>query len=1100
MKNFGRRDHLRCLENELQKEWKNSKLFEIKADLNWNKNYSSNEIEKSVFEEKNKKKHFTTFPYPYMNGRLHLGHAFSLSKCEFSSRYQRLIGKNSLFPFAFHTTGMPIAAASNRVKSELAKNNNNIEEILKQENSQINILKKMGIEKDILSKFADPVFWLEYFPPYGRKDLETLGVSCDFSRSFITTNRQPYYDKFVTWQFNRLKKQGVIKFGKRYTVYSRSDDQPCADHDRSEGEGVGVQEYTTIKLKIIGGKVSDKLKELLDKKDVYMVAGTLRPETMYGQTNIFVLPTGDYGVYELKDKNLIICSHFAAECLSYQEQLSTIKKTDCLLNLKGTDLIGLKVHAPLSFYKEIYAIPLLTISMTKGTGIVTSVPSDSPDDYMALSDFKNDEKLRKKHNVELEYVKDYEPVKIVNIPEISDLSAVDMCKKLKIKNHMDKDNLKKAKDEVYKYGFYSGVMLVGDYKGEKIEAAKKKVKNDLIKSGDAFIYCEPESTVKTREGELAIVALVDQWMISYGEEEYRKFVEEHVTSNKFNAFNKNTLKEIHNKVNWLKEWGCSRIFGLGSRLPWDTYYLIESLSDSTIYMAYYTICKYFHSDINGDKTSLLSVEQVNDSLFDYVFLGKDSEELKKLIKDKDIDRKIVEDMRNEFTYWYPMDLRCSGKDLIPNHLTMSLYNHAFIWDKDTNYMPKGIFTNGYMQINNKPMSKKTGNFKTLFDSVEEYGADATRLTLADGGDGNDDANFITEVANSNINRLFSFENFVKALIKDGKWEDKCSSEVFLDVDNLKLQNKFDIIFENNINYLIELSKSSYDSMKYKDVLKYGFFEMINIKDQYVLYFEDDLSKLNPTLMLRYFKVFFTVMNPIIPHWTEYMYRTYLNKYFEINSKSSVIKNLAFSSFPTISKDIDASMFSYNRYLKGVISSIHELVNSKQTDKKKHNKNKDEKKIEQDKSIANTKESQNVNIETKKDKVLFDKEIHIYYLPKLSEDQLLVLTILNKSEFDDSNKLLSDFKPELREKISDNKRQISAFQFGSYIAKEVEKYGKEAMQIDLGFTENDILEENLELIKNLTKTKLIKILPFDDKTKPKGVKQAPIPGKPIYYCV
>ena len=40
------------------------------------------------------------------------------------------------------------------------------------------------------------------------------------------------------------------------------------------------------------------------------------------------------------------------------------------------------------------------------------------------------------------------------------------------------------------------------------------------------------------------------------------------------------------------QWACSRSFGLGSRLPWDHNWLIESLSDSTIYMAYYTIAHY----------------------------------------------------------------------------------------------------------------------------------------------------------------------------------------------------------------------------------------------------------------------------------------------------------------------------------------------------------------------------------------------------------------------------------------------------------------------------------------------------------------------------
>lgn len=43
-----------------------------------------------------------------MNGVLHLGHAFSLSKLEFAAAYHRLRGDNVLFPQGFHCTGMPI--------------------------------------------------------------------------------------------------------------------------------------------------------------------------------------------------------------------------------------------------------------------------------------------------------------------------------------------------------------------------------------------------------------------------------------------------------------------------------------------------------------------------------------------------------------------------------------------------------------------------------------------------------------------------------------------------------------------------------------------------------------------------------------------------------------------------------------------------------------------------------------------------------------------------------------------------------------------------------------------------------------------------------
>ena len=65
-------------------------------------------------------KFLVTFPYPYMNGRLHIGHAFSMTKAEFAVNFERMQGKKALFPFAFHCTGMPIQAAAFKLKKEYA--------------------------------------------------------------------------------------------------------------------------------------------------------------------------------------------------------------------------------------------------------------------------------------------------------------------------------------------------------------------------------------------------------------------------------------------------------------------------------------------------------------------------------------------------------------------------------------------------------------------------------------------------------------------------------------------------------------------------------------------------------------------------------------------------------------------------------------------------------------------------------------------------------------------------------------------------------------------------------------------------------------------
>jgi leucyl-tRNA synthetase len=92
-KSFVRRDKLIKFEKEAQKLWQDHKIHEV------------NPVE-------GVKKFMVTFPYPYMNGRLHLGHAYSMSKCEFTVRYKKLKGYNALWPFSYHCTGMPIVASA----------------------------------------------------------------------------------------------------------------------------------------------------------------------------------------------------------------------------------------------------------------------------------------------------------------------------------------------------------------------------------------------------------------------------------------------------------------------------------------------------------------------------------------------------------------------------------------------------------------------------------------------------------------------------------------------------------------------------------------------------------------------------------------------------------------------------------------------------------------------------------------------------------------------------------------------------------------------------------------------------------------------------
>ena len=80
-------------------------------------------------------------------------------------------------------------------------------------------------------------------------------------------------------------------------------------------------------------------------------------------------------------------------------------------------------------------------------------------------------------------------------------------------------------------------------------------------------------------------------------------------------------------------------------------------------------------------------------------------------------------LKGEFEYWYPVDLRSSGKDLIPNHLTYFLYNHVAVWPNQSDKWPASIRANGHLLLNSEKMAKSTGNFLTLKDALRRYSAD-----------------------------------------------------------------------------------------------------------------------------------------------------------------------------------------------------------------------------------------------------------------------------------------------------------------------------------------------------------------------------------------
>ena len=505
---------------------------------------------------------------------------------------------------------------------------------------------------------------------------------------------------------------------------------------------------------------------------------------------------------------------------------------------------------------------------------MTSVPSDAPDDYAALMDLKRKPAWREKFGIADHHVLPFEVVPIIDIPGLGSQAAVDLCIQEKVASQNDRVKLELIKDKTYKEGFAKGVMLVGEYAGTKVSDAKPKIKTDLIAAGLAVAYSEPEARVMSRSGNECVVAYSDQWYLKYGEEQWAAQVKHHIET-RLECYNPIAKKDFLWVVGWLHHWACSRSYGLGTFLPWDQQYVIESLSDSTIYMAYYTIAHLLqggvqHNNIEGSTTgpARITPDQLTDDVFDYIFLKDQPSPAS-----SSIPPATLQQLKREFEYWYPLDLRVSGKDLIGNHLTFSLYTHAAVWDEDESKWPQSFFTNGHVTIDAKKMSKSDGTFITMKDAINEYSADATRFALADAGDGLEDANFEKKSVNAAILKLTKEIEWIEEVVADIKQqqpEQGQQQQAGNEVGKLLRRGELsflDRVFLNEMNASVVDADRYYAVLQFRFALKAAFHDLLSLRDAYRV----NVGRMHVDVVSRFLEVSILLIAPICPHYAQHLW-------------------------------------------------------------------------------------------------------------------------------------------------------------------------------------------------------------------------------------
>jgi leucyl-tRNA synthetase len=814
--------------------------IESKWKKKWN---DKKEFETNVND---KEKKFITVAYPYPNSPQHIGHGRTYTLADIHARYYRMKGYNVLFPMGFHYTGTPILGMSKRVKAGDSEIIDGLKNIYK-------------VPEEDIKTFVEPIKIADYFHEEIKSGMIEMGYSIDWRREFTTID--PVYQKFIEWQITKLKEKNLIIQGSHPVGWCPNDQNPVSQHDTMGDVEPGFTEYILIKFKF---------------EDYVIPTATLR--------NLWVNPETNYEKITVDGEKWIV----SAECAHKLEFLD--RKVTHDGKIRGSELVGKEVALP---HKN-KMIPMLEASFVEsatGTGLVMSVPAHAPFDYQALVDFKKNQPL----GSELQLIK---PISIIQTEGYGEIPAKEAVEKLGISDQND-SKLEKATDEIYGKEFYGGVLKQNteQFAGKKVSEAKDPIKKWLAEKKYSDILLElTNSPVKCRCGtECVVKILTNQWFLNYGDAAWKTKANKCLDS--MSILPQEIRSEFKYVVGWLHERACARQHGLGTKLPWDKDWIVESLSDSVIYMAYYILAKF----VNNES---LKADNLTGEFFEYVFFEKGEAEA--VAKNCNVSIKTIYEIRQEFSYFYPVDSRHSGRDLVPNHLTFFVLNHVAIFPE--NNWPLQIVVNGSVLMDGKKMSKSMGNIIPLRQAIRDYGADPIRLAIIISAELLQDADFNLESVSGIKNKLISLL-------------DECSKQKPGKLDNLQAEDKWIL---SKLQSLISGVSSSIEKMRLREGLHGNLFSFEGDLQWYLKRAKakgrDDYSGVLHEINTK--RV--CMLSPFAPHIAEEMWEKLGN--------SGLVSQ---SSWPAVSDDvIDAQAIQSEELLKSIMDDVANIIKvTKMTPKK-----------------------------------------------------------------------------------------------------------------------------------------------------------------------
>lgn len=178
-------------------------------------------------------------PLPYLSGIAHMGTIAQAVRADLICKLANCYRKDTIFPYSFHVTGLPVAQKIDRIVR--ASRTQSINDCLEDQG--------LGHLSTYLWGTFNPLelpHWYELFTRYYKSLFSTLKLDSTLVNPreglsyHTTTGLEPGYDKFIVELYQKLHDRGLIIEKEHPMIYCDACKLVLGDHERRTGEGLGL--------------------------------------------------------------------------------------------------------------------------------------------------------------------------------------------------------------------------------------------------------------------------------------------------------------------------------------------------------------------------------------------------------------------------------------------------------------------------------------------------------------------------------------------------------------------------------------------------------------------------------------------------------------------------------------------------------------------------------------------------------------------------------------------------------------------------------------------------------------------------------------------